>query len=910
MNQTPFIDIAENFFDPNDNSDKNRTLKPILLIQRWLGHYEDKVPCYLRDENACRLAPSLISRSDAQLFGVSTPRFSVRLYVDGNRMSFINLRRTRLLETQFPGWSKIDDTILHRHGMTEDGAGTPPVKFAPVGDCFFEPPRRFVAHDKFRVITSKLGAAYGESNSADGTAFVRYSGITGICGHAACYIASAALAKYADGVHGLPEISALALDTDLEAFPIGALDFPEMIQYFRKGAGLNAMFQRCTQDDIMHRSAHEVYREALRSYVLSGMPVVLMVDLWRLNGLGSSANKDSCLPAIHDRKRTGFDLIGESPGVKAYEPSNHFVVVIGCSADPNVDTFLLHEPLSCPYLEASTLQLEGASPYDAIGGETNLRHLRKFTFLPVTPKQVRMPLHSHFSAESGAVPEPSLVEIVDWFFGRHKHDLLSKQGIRSPETKELRGRFRLCQLRRLDEVIHDSTWGIQHPLEVKELTAELQSVLIRNYGVDHWCWVQKCDSTVWIWDAQQPPPNVEDSWDFAQLTSLLFGVCGWQNGLPVFWLPRRSTAEPTGLDTQAAILVSQSSRHGLSVGIISSFDTNGLEHSFSWLRSGMSMTGMSTTNGCMDIYCFMQKDVNTLLPRFLDGIVDGKTAVEVMAANAHNLAGIQRLAEYLVGEVEKCGLQAKVPALATFIPELLDPDPKRSESGLNALKFAIRLAGEINKLRNEWGRVVEMVAGSSTDGVMKCQMTNDRGPAYLVKKLPEAVAIDRLLERLVLLREVLEPQQTRLAIELEPGPLYAINSLKSMELLAKRTAEPRYSEIAHLIGFNLDIGHWAFLCGMDTSLVKESKIFNRIFHAHISDHGVGHFGDAVVGSIHERPEHEFSPWLRLFAERHTMSLSDPSDFCTGTVSVELEAAIDAVSVAKSVWRTRNLLATL
>src|SRR4051812_31309281 len=52
-----------------------------------------------------RYAPSIVARTEAELFGLSTPRFSVRVYFGDEGGSFCNARRINEFAARSPGWS-------------------------------------------------------------------------------------------------------------------------------------------------------------------------------------------------------------------------------------------------------------------------------------------------------------------------------------------------------------------------------------------------------------------------------------------------------------------------------------------------------------------------------------------------------------------------------------------------------------------------------------------------------------------------------------------------------------------------------------------------------------------------------------------------------------------------------------
>jgi hypothetical protein len=127
--------------------------------------------------------------------------------------------------------------------------------------------------------------------------------------------------------------------------------------------------------------------------------------------------------------------------------------------------------------------------------------------------------------------------------------------------------------------------------------------------------------------------------------------------------------------------------------------------------------------------------------------------------------------------------------------------------------------------------------------------------------------------------------------------------------------EHQYRELSPVIGFNLDIPHWAFLCSDHAGGIlrrlqrrdQPSPIFRRIVHAHVSDHAKGHFGDNAIGAIH--PLERFQPWFHLLRRRLREAAASPDarrPGFSGFVSVELEACKDEHTVRSCIEKCRLL----
>jgi hypothetical protein len=195
--------------------------------------------------------------------------------------------------------------------------------------------------------------------------------------------------------------------------------------------------------------------------------------------------------------------------------------------------------------------------------------------------------------------------------------------------------------------------------------------------------------------------------------------------------------------------------------------------------------------------------------------------------------------------------------------------------------------------------------------------TRHREEVYLANWLPEELdgdhdaALERLLQRLepvALAAQSLGQPAIHLALELEPGPLYVLGGLSSLRRLCRRLdrTDRLARTLSPVVGLNLDIPHWAFLAGIDSQdIVADKTIYRRIIHGHISDHSSGHFGDGVLGAIHDLEA--FEPWFRLLAQRHTDPPQTGYPAFSGFLCNEIEAAKDSEMVQEAVKRAWRLL---
>jgi hypothetical protein len=218
---------------------------------------------------------------------------------------------------------------------------------------------------------------------------------------------------------------------------------------------------------------------------------------------------------------------------------------------------------------------------------------------------------------------------------------------------------------------------------------------------------------------------------------------------------------------------------------------------------------------------------------------------------------------------------------------------------------------------------VELVGGSRVQGMSNATYRSAKWPhharpAYLAHRIGAVKGWSLLWEslRAVVDRTRLEPKDgVALAVELEPGPLYVLNDHAGLVALADLLAARGAERYARVVGFNLDVAHW-FLAGIDPAKV-DPRVVARICHVHISDIGLGHFGDAPLGALGlgrdtgdvERNLRAFAPWLGLIdrvirgrAGRGRDGV--PFSMCA---SLELEACAGIAPVHESIERLRRLV---
>ena len=219
-------------------------------------------------------------------------------------------------------------------------------------------------------------------------------------------------------------------------------------------------------------------------------------------------------------------------------------------------------------------------------------------------------------------------------------------------------------------------------------------------------------------------------------------------------------------------------------------------------------------------------------------------------------------------------------ALASFIPEIMPPGAL-SPKAVAALKFLVMTAAKLKIADRSF--VVEFVGGSRTRGLTKRVRRIKHGEGiweddrYRVGVLSSSElrsSIQDLIKRLEPVAVEAEERGILLALELEPGPFFLINSASALDLFCQELNSGSAQSWKNAIGLNLDVAHWAFLSKhpmpdspkLDLSwLEKREYVLNRIVHAHISDQSIGHLGDLHLTAVHQ--DADFAPWLELIARR-------------------------------------------
>lgn len=589
-----------------------------------------------------RLAPSMVVQSEAELFGLAMPRFALRYYVGEH--SFVNARRVEVFRRQVEGIefgirrsvaalpghpdllglpAQAGDRALANPGQALGAA------CKVVADSLLQPPAELAG--AYHVLAAKLGIAYGEQwepgQNFAGTPYMRHINLAGggLCAQAVCFMATCLLYEHAPRIYGLAEITHLAAERAFSELCISGLSYAEIMRYF-EGAGLRCRLQKPKEKDRKPPGRH--FSWALRSYLGSGMPVVLPVDAGRLAGRFNGVEPEGWRTADLPREdaRPVYDVPTAHGGTigsrLAFEDVMypHVVLLVGVSHDGT--RFLVNDPLTFPFLKATAGQLARAASYDCdpatSGAKQAVRtRLDEQFLMPVTPGAVRVPLLH--------VVEPGPDQSIEQLYERgllprlevwEDHGgLCDRRPVRKIDEVQWPHRFDHVRLLRVRDV---AAWVERiepaGPRVAKKLRTR-QVVLERKFASRdaHWVWVQMvCHSrqrqewSLLICDAEAPLPDAavalppDEAWKYCGLRMLVETAAGIVREPRAFGADVEAPPPPPPATRNERDVVPEAR---LRRSLIVSFNARGLRGCLQrceWPASGLTTLA--------DPYCFMQWD--------------------------------------------------------------------------------------------------------------------------------------------------------------------------------------------------------------------------------------------------------------------------------------------------------------
>jgi len=870
-------------------------------VRRWV--YADNLP--LRRCKEARLAPSIITRCEAELFNLSIPRFALRLYLDEPHKGFINVRRLASFCDQIRPWgARVLDGALQNKKLTYDWDL---LKERPspawvlrsnscIGDSVLPIPERY--KKDCHVVSKKLGIAYGEDQDVSGTCYLQHIQLSGggLCAQAVCFMATTLLMDHAQGVFGIADVTSLGEKSPPRELIMSGFRYDNLSRYFsQRAVGLTAVWHRPISIGMNVISR---FTNSVRPYLLSGFPVVLPIDAARARGVQNKCrfryNKKSiCETNFHsddaiyleDRPEPLDEQLGG-------EPCYHTIMLVGCSKVDSGGYFVFHDPSLFPYMKATAGELLDAYCYT----DEHMTDLVPGWFLPVTPGAIHMPLTSWHTPEEMASR--------DWehlFLSTPHYGLLDLANVlQTPRPEKARslvvndapGELRVCKACNIEK----SDLFVGLPPAAKSVLSRWTEGQTSKSQRNRWCWVQHvkdCDygvergyQSIWIWDAETHPPTPLLDLSPDVVEPYLLGVFlgqgeHWESIGPVAEDGTRSPID-NGEDDLADNVDSTMEEHERPKpmrAVLSSFSAREMAESVAlWPDDVLHC----------DLYAFMQRDANRLLRswRFLRPLTKQFVGFTLLAwlqtvyraspielrpwREGKSFGRKQRLpslgvrmpilsARYRMStlasdgtHISKCAnaiadvfraANVEIVALSSFTPGLVSHDPDLAHNSRDALLFLVRLAGALQD-RGHPCRILELVAGSLLDGVWPGK-EKEEGSVFVANVLDREDAIDEFLRRLgPVAKEAIEKKVT-LAIELEPGPNFIINDLQALDSLCQRLDNTRNAALRRAVGLNLDVAHWS-LAGITVERLSEGLWDQE--HGKVTDVDYGSIVDRVVHS--------------------------------------------------------------
>lgn len=840
-----------------------------------------------------RTAPSIIVRSEAELFALAYPRFAYRSYLREDLRAFVNARRLRAFVHEASEWGEpqAGGQLWSIEESLTPGGFIEGCHASRVADAVLPTPQRFL-DAKFHVITTELGLAYGEHQAIQATPFINHINLGGgMCAQANAFMANVLAQAHAENIYGIAEITALAAPPGGASVELGGMRPDDLVRYFRQpevGLYANRQYTFPMGESLLLTSG---LARAMESYLLSNIPLIALVDLARMAGRGIAERA-----SIYARNKIGIPALID----KTYP---HAILVLGIHKG-NTE-LILHDPATYPFLVSSLGELVEARMATATGRIAQADQAI-FEFVSVTPRMVRLPLLREASQRTGGFLF-GLFEIAALF----QHLGVDPTLPVFEGAKGVVGDFRLVNVATL--VAADGPAG---KLKFGTMTADdAEAIYEQLPGIcpqATWCWLQyrrhsgnpQVRASFWIWDATReaaPPGMNEESLKRTYLHAVLTeSERGWTVRYAGQNEPMMNEPPANGSAVRPTLPSLTSGRHPpkLKASLITSFMPGRLSKVRRHWPQDLDL-------GC-ELYAFMQGELAWARRKF--GCSGRGTVTQALAQLDERPDAVERCANDISALFPAD--QIPIVALASFFPEIsASPGSVRAAQAQAALRFLCRIAMALRD-RGHPAVAVEAVAGACMNGVWRggrAQTGSRLLPSFQANILRGTEPCRRLLTGL---RAALEPlsdqlRQYRLvvAMELEPGPLYLLRDWTSLDVFCEHVRQDPI--LYNIVGLNLDIAHWIMAPGVTPEKVRNTPhVMSRIVHAHCSGHhGKGHFGDICLFDLNG-PE-AFIPYIDLLQDIADERTEADLPF-SRYVSIEFEAAPSPDLVRTSVEQLRTL----
>lgn len=467
-----------------------------------------------------RIAPSLTTRSECELLGLSAPRFAIRAYVTDSSSGvphpvFFNLRRLRWLA------NAIEQTHGHNPVDVQEHAEHAVVADALLGEL----PRRT---DGFQVLSCDLGRAYGEEETvARGTPFMQHVDIGGgMCAQACLQMAICLQRQHAVLIPSVAELTALAEKGNRHGqigqgeIHLKGLKPPQIVEVLcNPNIGLRGCIESAGWDagNPDYKLGGIPYLSFLLStYVESRVPVMALVKLARLAGIeGPVEAKQN---AVYKTNKLPYQ-----PQVSAKTSvSDHAVLLVGVRQGKTDHEFLINDPALFPFLHASGRQL----------WESRNIVRENLQFIPVLPAGARLSLVGTTPRGGGVARDDIRRDSILWIaqlLQRPRPGLKSQatSGFADlpvvPDGWHWPGQFRLVDWQQPEGELVECLMSLFDVFSVdsrRRLGSQLVREMRQNpaHRSGRWKWIQSIGSAtqplapesgqLWVWNAESalPPP--------------------------------------------------------------------------------------------------------------------------------------------------------------------------------------------------------------------------------------------------------------------------------------------------------------------------------------------------------------------------------------------------------------------
>lgn len=924
-----------------------------------------------------RFAPSIIVRGECEILGRSYPRFAVRVLIQN--VGIVNLRRKQCLLDSFSHPDGTFDDFARRArkiilDVFHNPRGAGENYKAHFADCLLIPPSTSSFAD-CHFITTDLWEAYGEDNltfsqfnrrkTVPFMNHIRFGG--GMCAQAACFITSLLNHQQIRGIYGIPEITEIAKnDTTVDELDFGGLNQVEVRDYFRHAKiGMHAFIERYDQEkergaaadphsnDAMARLAF-----ALRSYVLSGVPIILPINIEILRHIEKKGDE---YLAFRENYLEHFENDEDLLDVRQnFDPSraNHCIVVSGVSPD---GVFVVTDPAGLPFIRFGIggLFMASQTTYDEVAREeldlgaeeeTDEETFRRegkdvLHMIPVVPRRVRLPfLIDIFTPSDNLATDQFYVQRLEHSVSNVIRRLKKRGDIHTDDHLE-------CRL---------VEWSDKQELNTLEgsdqfaLSINDESVSLKKHFAsadlpkNHWYWiiaVRKAEenkfAVIHVVDAEL---------DVSELPSHLL-----MTGILDFYVKKTfdlsaqlpdSAMKDRVIEDETTVLEElgyMRYRKKPRLAILSSFHINSF-------RKTVDLWDDNWPREC-ELYTFMQSTANELQDQLRkQGVITSPRNLNAadfltLCGRGINVHSPTQVAEIIANVLDEWvrDKQIKFVSFASFLPGLSCPSTsQQAQLAKSSLYFLGNLCFQLQLLDHPL-RKIELVSGSRMDNFDNRTTDPQSRPELVAAKIPAQRACLYLVSNLVSsLRRINNVRITvfsknpklkipNLALEAEPGPLFSLsdfNSVFQFCRLLNTTQRSSFSSagLLRFVGLNLDISHWAISENDNTeesvTVLKallhpnNTIVFNRICGAHISgSHRAGHFGDiAVVKRAAVPPMRnssiQLNNWIRLIAKKmNTPTVSGYPEFDRRLV-LECEATKDVANINTSLDTLRQCLRTV